>query len=204
MTSLKGLEKDLTKLQKDLDKQIIKTIKQIGKTNYKELKIKYNMENLQKHTSNIELIAYKGDFKNGFILSSGDDEIAVYNEFGTGIVGEGTNKMAASAGYKYNVPSLEKGAVPEGAIYQYLSKNLTGKSTDDYMNAYEATKDYLESITTTDTWWFFKPGYGWCHTEGMKGKNIYSTQLEKIKKAAPQDFETSIGQCIGNYKSTYK
>lgn len=134
---------------------------------------------MENHISNINLKAYKNRYKNGFIISSGNDEVAVYNEYGTGVVGEGTNELASESGYEYNVQSPHKGIVPKDAIKQY-------------------GKEYCERVTDQNTWWYFKNGKWW-HTKGMKGKNMYSGLVDNLRKNAVKGFKTSISETIGSY-----
>lgn len=140
----------------------------------------YMENNMSSHTDNIKLKAYKHKYKKGFIISSGNDEVAVYNEFGTGIVGsESPNPLAGESGYKYNVPSPKKGVIPDGAKYSY-------------------TQQYLDAVNTPDTWWYYKNGKWW-HTEGMKGKQMYSSLVDELRENASKNFKTNISQAIGNY-----
>ena len=181
---MKDLKKELDNLVKEIDNGVEKSTKELGKKSLEYMRKQYSKNNLSSHIGNITLTPYKKDFKKGFILSSGDDEIAVYNEFGTGIVGaENPNPLASEAKkpYKYNAPSLYKGKIPDMAYYQY-------------------TKQYLEAVNTPNTWWYFKNGKWW-HTEGMKGKQMYSSLVDELRKNAPKEFKTSIGQVIGNYNS---
>ena len=138
----------------------------------------YSENNLSGHISNIELRPYD----NGFVISSGNDEIAIYNEFGTGIVGMAqSNPLASDAKYEYNVNSPHKGVIPEAAYYTY-------------------TREYLEAVNTPDTWWYFKNGKWW-HTEGMKAKNMYSSLVEELRDNAKEQYRTKIKQKIGDYNS---
>lgn len=142
------------------------------------MKKQYSSNNMEGHIGKLELNPYNGKYENGFVLSSGNDEIAVYNEFGTGIVGsQDPNPLAGD--YEYNVPSPHKGVIPEMAKYSY-------------------TQEYLEAVNTPDTWWYFKNGKWW-HTEGMKGKQMYSSLVDELRENAGKEFNVSISQTIGNY-----
>jgi hypothetical protein len=164
-----------------LNKGIETSTKELGKKSLDYMKKQYMENNLSSHTGNITLTAYKKRYKNGFIISSGDDEIAVYNEFGTGIAGVGTNPLATDTGYEYNVASPYKGYIPEGAIAQYGLKNC-------------------EKWTTPNTWWYLKDGK-WHHTEGMKdgGKKMYYGLVEEIRDVYVNDLKVAVSQTIGNY-----
>ena len=165
---------------KALNDGIDTSTKKLGKKSLEYMKKQYSENNLKDHIGNLNLKAYKDRYEKGFVLSSGDDEVAVYNEFGTGIVGSGnSNPLASDVGYTYNVNSPHKGVIPEGAYYQYPIQ-------------------YLEAVNTPDTWWYFKNGKWW-HTEGMKGKNMYSSLVEELQEVAVNEFETTISQTIGNY-----
>lgn len=179
--SLKAIDEELKNLEKTLDKEIIASIKKMGKESLEYMQKQYqkSKNNMSNHIGNINLKPYNGNYRNGFVISSGNDIVAVFNEYGTGIVGAGTSKLANETGYDYNLPSPYKGVIPEGAKYQY-------------------TKQYLETVNTPNTWWYFKNGRWW-HTEGMKGKNMYSKLRDKLKKEAIKDFETKVSQVIGNY-----
>ena len=180
---MEELEKELKSLVEELNSDVSKTTKDLGKKSLEYMKKQYSLDknNLKDHIGNINLKAVNKRYKNGFIISSGDDEIAVYNEFGTGIVGEGTNPLASDAGYSYNVQSPYKGVVPEAAHAQY-------------------TNEYLETVNTPNTWWYFKNGRWW-HTEGMKGKNMYSSLADKLNETAIRDLKASVSKSIGNYNS---
>lgn len=164
-----------------LNKGIETSTKELGKKSLDYMKKQYMENNLSSHTGNITLTAYKKRYKNGFIISSGDDEIAVYNEFGTGIAGVGTNPLATDTGYEYNVASPYKGYIPEGAIAQYGLANC-------------------EKWTTPNTWWYLKDGK-WHHTEGMKdgGKKMYYGLVEEIRDVYVNDLKVAVSQTIGNY-----
>ena len=176
---MEQLEKDLTNLAEALNKSIDKTTKELGQKSLEYMQKQYANNNMGGHTGNINLKAYKKRYKNGFVISSGNDEVAVYNEFGTGVVGEGTNPLANEAGYEYNLNSPHKGTIPDGAIQQY-------------------GREYCEANTTGNTWWYWKNGT-WRHTEGMKGKNMYSSLVDELRDNAINDFKASVSQTIGSY-----
>lgn len=144
---------------------------------------------LGEHIANLNLKPYKNSYEKGFILSSGNDETVVYNEFGTGIVGKGTSRLADDAGYKYNVASIYKGKVPDGAVLDYMKKHQVSK---------RKAKAILQEITTENTWWYWKKGK-WHHTEGMSGKNMYADLVDELRENAKAYYQTTINQTIGNY-----
>ena len=162
-----------------LNKGINKTTKELGQKSLEYMQKQYANNKMGGHTGNINLKAYNKRYKNGFIISSGNDEVAVYNEFGTGIVGAGTNPLADEAGYEYNVPSVHKGVIPVAAMLMY-------------------GEDYCESVNTPNTWWYFKNGKWW-YTEGMKGKNMYASLVDELRDNAIKDFKASVSQTIGSY-----
>ena len=179
--SLDQLKKELKDLAETLNKDIDKSTKKLGEKSLEYMRKQYSDNNLGSHIGNIELKPfYKDKYKSGFIISSGNDEVAVYNEFGTGIVGyENSNKLASEAGYEYNLNSPHKGVIPEGAKHSY-------------------TQEYLEAVNTPNTWWYFKNGKWW-HTEGMKAKNMYSSLVDELNENAVRDLKASISQSIGSY-----
>lgn len=177
---MEEIEKELKNLVENLNKEIDETTKELGKESLRYMKKQYSSNNLEGHIGNLELNAYNKRYKKGFILSSGNDEVAIYNEFGTGIVGEeNPNPMAGSVGYKYNVNSPHKGVIPEAAYSQYPI-------------------EYLEAVNTPNTWWYFKNGKWW-HTEGMKAKNMYSSLVDILKEVSTEKYKTVVSQVIGNY-----
>lgn len=200
--SLDQLEKELKNLAKTLDKSVETSTKELGKKSLEYMKKQYyeklesnrdEYENrLGEHIANLNLKPYKNKFKKGFILSSGNDETVVYNEFGTGIVGEGTSRLADDAGYEYNVSSIYKGFVPNGAVLDYMEEHQIPKKYE-----YKA-RAALEEITTENTWWYWKKGK-WHHTEGMSGKNMYADLVDELRKSAKKHYDTSIKQAIKDY-----
>ena len=163
-----------------LNKGVNETTKELGQKSLEYMKKQYASNNLQGHIANINLNAYKKRYKNGFIISSGNDEVAVYNEFGTGLIGAASpNPLADEAGYNYNLESPHKGVIPEGAIKQH-------------------GREYCEKVTTEDTWWYYKNGKWW-HSTGYKGKNMYASLVDELRDNAIKDYKTSISQIIGNY-----
>lgn len=176
------VEKELVSLVKSLSEDAEKTTKELGKKSLKYMQKLYGQEknNLSSHISNIKLRPYNDTYKDGFVISSGNDDVAVFNEFGTGIVGEEKpNPLAADARYKYNMNSPHKGVIPEGAIKEY------GLA-------------YCEKNTDQDTWWYHKNGKWW-HTKGMKPKNMYASLVDKLKETGAKDFKVAVNKTIENY-----
>lgn len=161
-----------------LDKKVFTSTRELGEKSLEYMQKQYSKNNMSSHIGNIKLKSYKKGYKYGFIVSSGDDEVAVYNEFGTGVVGKNSNPLAKSAGYQYNI-GIYKGIPPEGAKKEYGEK-------------------YCDEVTTPDTWWYHKNGKWW-YTRGMVGKNMYSSLVEELRDSAKQYYKTSISQTIGNY-----
>lgn len=163
-----------------LNNSVNKTTKELGQRSLDYMKKQYDSNKMQGHIANINLKAYKKRYKNGFVISSGNDEVAVYNEFGTGLIGAAnSNPLADEAGYDYDIDSPHKGKIPKGAIKEY-------------------GREYCERVTTEHTWWYHKNGKWW-HTEGMKGKNMYASLVDELRENAIKDYKTSISQTIGNY-----
>ena len=197
--SLDQLEKELKNLAKTLDKSVETSTKELGKKSLEYMKKQYyeklesnrdEYENrLGEHIANLNLKSYNKRYKKGFVLSSGNDETVVYNEFGTGIVGEGTSRLADDAGYEYNVPSIYKGFVPDGAIAEYMETHQVSKNK---------ARAVLEEITTENTWWYWKKGK-WHHTKGMSGKNMYADLVDELRKNVKKHYDTSIKQAIKDY-----
>lgn len=177
---MKDLEKELDNLVKEIDKGVEKSTKELGKKSLEYMRKQYSDKNMSSHIGYINLKAYEKDYKKGFIISSGNDEVAVYNEFGIGMVGANEpNPLASDLGYEYNKQSPHKGVAPEGAIAQY-------------------GKEYCDRVTTPDTWWYFKEGKWWWN-RGYKGKQMYSSLVDELNKNASKEFKVSISQVIGNY-----
>lgn len=176
---MEQLEKDLASLVEAINKGVDKTTKELGQKSLDYIKKQYAENNMGSHVGNINLKAKNKRYKYGFVISSGNDEVAVYNEFGTGVVGAGTNPLADEAGYEYNVNTPHKGTIPEGAIKQYGI-------------------EYCEANTTNNTWWYWKNG-SWRHTEGMVGKNMYVSLVDELRDNAVKDFKASVSQTIGSY-----
>lgn len=167
-------------MEKALNSGAKATTKKLGEKSLEYMKNQYSSNNLEGHIDNITLRAYNKSYENGFVISSGNDEVAVYNEFGIGMVGaKEANPLASDAGYEYNVESPHKGKAPKGAIKQW-------------------GKEYCDRVTTADTWWYFKEGKWW-HSRGYTGKQMYSSLVEELNKSAIDDYNASVSQTIGGY-----
>ena len=175
---MEELEKKLTNLAEALNKTTDTYTKELGQQSLEYMTKQYSLNNMSGHIGNINLKAYKKRYSNGFVISSGNDEVAIYNEFGTGIVGIGTNPLAGKAGYQYNI-GITRGTIPEGAIKEY-------------------GKEFCESVTTPDTWWYHKNNKWW-YTKGMEGKNMYSSLADKLRESAGKKFRVAISETISNY-----
>lgn len=175
---MKKLQKELSDLIEALDKSVDKSTKEIGKKSLEYMRKQYLDKNMSSHIGYINLKAYEKDYKKGFIISSGDDIVAVFNEFGTGIT-KTTNSLAKEAGYQYNVSNPKKGVIPDGAIQMY-------------------GREYCEKVNTPDTWWYFKEGKWWW-SRGAKAKNMYSSLVDELNKNAVSEFKANISQTIGSY-----
>ncbi len=184
-TSLAELKQDLQDLIDNLNTGVEQTTKELGEKSLEYMQKQYSENNLEGHIGNINLHAYNKRYQNGFKISSGDDIVAVFNEFGTGLRGAYTKTdLAAATGYEYNVPSPSKGKIPEGAIAQW-------------------GKDFCEVVTTPYTWWYWKNGT-WRWTDGMGGKNMYGSLVEELRELAPRQYNTKVSQVIGNYRGGNK
>ena len=188
------MRKNLKDLASALDKSVDKTTKELGQKSLEYMQKQYTENNLSGHIRNIKLRSIRHRYKHGFTVSAGDDYVAIFNEFGTGIVGDGTSVLADSFHYKYNVPSPVKGKVPKGAIVWYAKTHgITQK---------EARAE-LKKITTSNTWWYWKNaknGYpaGWRHTEGMPAKNMYASLLAELLDNAKDTYSAGIGEALGS------
>ncbi len=98
-------------------------------------------------------------------------------------------ELSNDAGYEYNVSSIYKGKVPDGAIAEYMDKYQVSKSK---------ARTVLEKVTTENTWWYWQKGK-WHHTEGMSGKNMYADLVDELRENAKAYYQTTINQTIGNY-----
>ena len=178
-TSLDQLKKELESLAKELDKSVEKSTKELGEKSLEYMQKQYSENNLDGHIKNLNLKAYKSEYKKGFILSSGNDIVAVFNEYGTGLAKGTTNTLASWSNYEYNVPSVHKGVVPVAAMLMY-------------------GEDYCSRVNTPDTWWYFKDGKWW-HSKGAAAKNMYSSLVDKLNEVTRAEMVASLSQTIGKY-----
>lgn len=162
------------------------TSQKLGNKSIEFLKAKFDENNLSNHKQNLILRSFGDRYRAGFIIYTNADDVIMFNEFGTGIVGKGTGVLAEKYDYKYNIgPKI--GIVPEATINWYCAV---------YGYDYESAKEMLEAETTPNTWWYFKDKK-WHRTEGMKGKNMFADlELELIKNGY-KDYAMSLGK---NYK----
>ena len=105
----------------------------------------------------------------------------MFNEFGTGVVGQGTSPLADIYGYKYNVGPMI-GKVPDNAVYDYAKK----MGVDE-----EEARETLEAQTTPNTWWYWKNG-SWHKTEGMRAKNMFADLQYELLRSPRQDYVMAI------------
>lgn len=138
---------------------------------------------MSNHKKNVTLSPNGASYKTGFIISAENDDVIMYNEFGTGVVGEGTGVLADIYGYEYNVGS-KIGEVPEGAVRYFVSNFGYDEAT---------ARDILESETTPNTWWYKKHGK-WHHTEGMKGKNMFADLQYYLLETGRDDYILDINK----------
>ena len=193
---MESLEKELENLIKNINNGIDKTTKELGEKSLTYMKKQYMENNMSGHIGYLKVSPYNNRYKNGFILSSGDDKVAIYNEFGTGIVGaENSNPLAGDLGYEYNIESPHKGRVPEAAIKWEAKRRH---------KPFDVVKAELEAETTPNSWWYFKNGT-WRHLnkakkpfEGMKAKNMYSSLVDILNEIAVEKYSVSISQSLGN------
>lgn len=166
-----------------IDSEVDKSTKDLAQKSLEYMQAQYNSNNLGGHVGNLNVSPYKHKYKSGFVLSSGDDEIAIYKEFGTGIVGYNKkSKLATDTGYQYNI-GVYKGTIPDGAIKEY------GRA-------------YCEEHTDENTWWYRKNNKWW-HTKGMEGDRMYDSLVEELRLNTKKRYKTAVSQAINNYKSTY-
>lgn len=173
------MSNNLQNLIEEINSGVENTTKELGKESLRYMKKQYIENNMSRHTGNLTLHAYNGRYKNGFVISPGDDIVAIFNEFGTGIIGEGSGDLADIYGYKYNLASRKKGVIPRGA------KKMWGE-------------EYCESVTTPDTWWYFKNGKWWW-TRGMYGKNMFASLADELNELAPPQYNALISGLTSKY-----
>ena len=183
---MKQLQKELEDLAEVLSKTVEATTKDLGKKSLDYMAKQYSKNNMSGHIGNINLKAYNKKYKYGFVISSGNDEVAVYNEFGTGVVGEGTNPLADETGYQYNLSTPYKGMYTDEMIKQYVATHP------------DKTEEQVRAEQTPDTWWYWKNGT-WRYTEGMKGKNMYASLVDELRDNVSSEYKTKISQTIGSY-----
>lgn len=183
---------DLQNLIKELNDGVANTTKELAEKSLDFMRKEYMdpKNNMSRHTKNLSVQSYDYRYKHGFVLSAGDDIVAAFNEFGTGIVGEGTGALADMFGYRYNLNSLKKGVVPEGAIRSYVKTHKV---------SYAKAQAALQKVTTPNTWWYWKNGT-WRHTEGMRGKNMFADLVYELQDLAPQQYSVAIEQLLGKYR----
>lgn len=179
--TLDQLEKEIQNLIDDLNSEVGETTKELGEKSMEYMQKQYSENNMSGHIGNINLHIYNNEYKKGFKISSGDDEVAVYNEFGTGIRGSyNPTSLAVLNKYEYNVPSPYKGEIPEGAIAQW-------------------GLDFCETVTTPNTWWYWKNGT-WRWTDGMQGKNMYGSLVDELRELVPKGYDLKVSHIINKYR----
>lgn len=173
-------------MAKTIDKEVSASTKDLGKKSLDYMKKQYSENNLSSHIDNIDLRPYNEKYNNGFVISSGNDEVAVYKEFGTGIVGQGTGRLAGTSNYQYNVNSPFKGYYTDEMVKQYVATHK------------DKTEEQVKAEQTPNTWWYWKNGT-WRYTEGMEGKNMYADLVDELNNNAGKHFRTAVSHSIGNY-----
>ena len=176
---LEEITNNLQNLINEINNGVEETTKELGKESLRYMKKQYIENGLSKHTGNLTLHAYNTRYKKGFVISPGDDIVAIFNEFGTGIRGENSGDLADIYGYKYNVSSRKKGTIPKGA------KKMWGE-------------EYCESVTTPDTWWYFKNGKWWW-SRGAEGKNMFAELAYELNDLAPRKYSALISGLTAKY-----
>ena len=161
-----------------------KTTQKLGNKSVEFLRAKFDENNMSNHKDNIKLMSSGDRYKMGFTITTGGDDIILFNEFGTGVVGQGTSPLADLYGWQYNVGPMI-GKVPDGAVSSYAKK----WGVDE-----ETAREELEAITTPNTWWYYK-NKRWWHTEGMRAKNMFADLEYELMTAGYKDY------AIGLYKS---
>lgn len=184
------LTNDLQSLIEDINNGVAVTTKELAEASLDYMRKEYMENNMSRHTKNLSVTSYKSRYKNGFLISSGDDLVATFNELGTGIVGEGTGVLADTFNYQYNLPSLKKGVVPDGAIAQYAKRYKVSKAK---------ARTALQKVTTPSTWWYFKKGT-WRHTEGMRGKNMFASLFYELQQSAAKQYSYGITNFLTKYR----
>lgn len=158
-----------------------KSTKKLANRSLEYLKNKFAENNMGTHIDNVSLMSWGDRYKAGFAIMTGGDDVITFNEFGTGVVGEGTGRLANEYGYKYNVGE-KIGEVPEAAVSWYARR---------YRVDEETAREILEAETTPNTWWYFKDKK-WHRTEGMRGKNMFADLADMIREEGFKDFAISL------------
>ena len=155
-----------------IDKQWVReSTEKVANKSLEFLRAKFDENNMSNHKGNLALLSSGQRYKAGFVITAQNDDVIMFNEFGTGVVGQGTSPLADIYGYDYNVGPMI-GKVPENAVKSFA--RLWG--VDE-----ETAREQLEAETTPNTWWYFK-NKRWHKTEGMRAKNMFADlEFELLK-----------------------
>lgn len=165
------------------------TSQKLGNKSLAFLEEKFDENKMSNHKSSLVLRSLGDRYRSGFAIYTSGDDVITFNEFGTGIVGEGTSVLAGEYGYQYNVgPKI--GEVPEAAVSWYSKV---------YGYDMESAREMLEEETTPDTWWYFK-NKKWHRTEGMKAKNMFADLEMELIKNGYKAYLFTIGKIFGTNK----
>lgn len=154
-----------------------------ARRSYNYLLEEFDSNGMSNHKQNLTLAPLGESYKSGFVISANNDDVIMFNEFGTGVVGEGTSGLAELYGYEYNV-GKKIGVVPDGAVAYFV---------DNYGYDETTAREILESETTPNTWWYKKNGK-WHHTEGMRAKNMFSDLQYELLQSGRQDYLLDINK----------
>lgn len=163
---------------------LTKSTQKLGNKSLQFLRKKFDENNLSNHKDNLVLMSSGDRYKAGFTITTSGDDVILFNEFGTGVVGQGTSPLADLYGYQYNVGPMI-GKVPENAVKSYAKQ----WDVDE-----ETAREELEAITTPNTWWYFKNNK-WRHTEGMRAKNMFADLEYELMKNGFREY------ALGLYKT---
>lgn len=187
---LEELSDNLQNLIEEINNGVEHTTKELGQESLRYMKKQFAENELGSHTGILQLHADNGRYKNGFVISLADGNqientkinektLVVYNEFGIGMVGEGSGELADLYNYQYNISSRKKGYIPPAAKRSY-------------------GEDFCEAVTDDDTWWYFKDGRWWW-SRGYEGKNMFASLADELNNLAPQQYKGLIDGLVAKY-----
>lgn len=188
--ALEELADNLQDLIDEINNGVEYSTKELAQESLRYMKKQFYENGLGSHTGVLDLKSYNWRYKKGFVISLNEGRklenspinektLVVFNEFGTGMRGEGSGELADIYGHQYNIDTIKKGRIPRGARKMWGS-------------------EYCESVTTPDTWWYFKNGKWWW-SRGAEGKNMFADLVDNLNELAPQKYKILISDLTGKY-----